>query len=70
LTLSASPAGLCLTVGDDGVGLPPGLDFRQAPSLGLKLVNALVEQLRGHLELDTDGKTEFRITFPIQEIVT
>jgi two-component sensor histidine kinase len=52
-----------LTVGDNGVGLPPGLDFRNTPSLGLQLVNMLVDQLEGTVELDSAGGTRFKITF-------
>ena len=52
-----------LTVGDNGVGLPEGMDFRNTSSLGLKLVNALTAQLKGTLEVDRSGGTEFKITF-------
>ncbi|MBD2015787.1 sensor histidine kinase [Microcoleus sp. FACHB-53] len=33
-------------------------------SLGMTLVQGLVEQLEGSLELDRSQGTEFRITFP------
>ncbi|WP_052309950.1 histidine kinase N-terminal 7TM domain-containing protein [Methanocella arvoryzae] len=52
-----------LTVGDDGVGLPRILDFRDSPSLGLQLVNTLVDQLEGTIELGQDTGTTFKITF-------
>jgi two-component sensor histidine kinase len=55
-----------LTIGDNGVGLPPGLDFRNTPSLGLQLVNTLVTQLEGNVELDASHGTTFRITFADQ----
>jgi two-component sensor histidine kinase len=43
-----------LTVSDNGVGLPPGFDWRNTESLGLKLVNILAEyQLRGRVEVGT-----------------
>ncbi|HUL62358.1 MAG TPA: histidine kinase dimerization/phosphoacceptor domain -containing protein, partial [Methanocella sp.] len=54
---------LALSVADDGAGLPPGLDFRNAPTLGLQLVNTLVDQLEGSVELDATGGTKFKITF-------
>jgi PAS domain S-box-containing protein len=45
-----------LTVSDDGVGLPPGMDRTSRRSLGLKLVSALTEQLRARFTLDNqDG---------------
>jgi two-component sensor histidine kinase len=52
-----------LVVADNGSGLPPGLDFRNTPSLGLQLVNTLVDQLEGAIELDSAGGTRFKITF-------
>jgi PAS domain S-box-containing protein len=54
---------LVLSVADDGVGLPAGLNYRQTTTLGLQLVLALVNQLNGTLELEREGGTLFRITF-------
>jgi two-component sensor histidine kinase len=55
-----------LIVWDNGIGLPAELDFRQTRSLGLQLVNTLVEQLDGTIELDTSGGTRFQILFGVQ----
>jgi two-component sensor histidine kinase/PAS domain-containing protein len=65
ITISMSRGGgkYALTVADDGAGLPPGLDFRDTPSLGLQLVNTLASQLEGTIELDTARGTRFKITF-------
>lgn len=52
-----------LTVADDGVGIPSDVDYRQACSLGFQLVNVLVDQLEGRIDLDTDGGTKFAISF-------
>ncbi len=53
-----------LSVKDDGVGFPKDVDFRNTPSLGLQLVNTLVSQLDGSVELISNGAgTEFRIEF-------
>lgn len=53
-----------LGVSDNGVGLPNDLDFRNADSLGLKLVLMLAEgQLGGHVELTVDKGTAFLIRF-------
>jgi two-component sensor histidine kinase len=52
-----------LMVSDNGVGLPKDLDFRNTKSLGLQLVNTLVNQLEGTIELDRRGGTAFKITF-------
>jgi two-component sensor histidine kinase len=59
---------LRLTVGDDGVGFPAGLDFRNTESLGLQLVMTLAGQLDGSIELASPGSppgggTAFCITF-------
>ena len=52
-----------LRVTDNGVGLPAGLDWRQAQSLGLRLVQALAGQLRGTVEVRTAGGTECAVAF-------
>jgi two-component sensor histidine kinase len=52
-----------LMVSDNGVGLLEDLDFRNTESLGLQLVNTLVNQLEGTIELDRRGGTAFKITF-------
>ena len=55
---------VCLGIRDNGVGLPAGLDWRQSPSLGLRLVQMLSGQLHGAVELRTSGAgTEFKLTF-------
>lgn len=53
-----------LTVADNGAGFPAGLNFRTASSFGLQLVNTLVEQLKGTIELAQNECTMVRITFP------
>jgi len=52
-----------LIVSDNGVGFPKDLDFRNTETLGLQLVMTLVKQLKGTIELDRSGGTEFKITF-------
>jgi PAS domain S-box-containing protein len=52
-----------LIVSDNGVGLPEKIDFRRTSSLGLQLVNILVEQIEGSIELLRGAGTEFRIKF-------
>jgi PAS domain S-box-containing protein len=53
-----------LSVSDDGVGLPANVDFRRPKSLGLQLVNTLVKQLNGTINLDNHRGTTFEVTFP------
>ena len=56
-----------LIVADDGVGLPPDFDIFQTDSLGMQLVDTLVEQLDGILEIESQNGTQFKITFPLKE---
>jgi len=50
-----------LIVRDNGVGIPAEFDWRNAKSLGLRLVISLVEQLQGTIELDQTTGTTFTI---------
>ena len=52
-----------LTVKDDGKGIPEKIEFQNADSLGLQLVNILVEQIDGDIELRRDQGTKFTIWF-------
>lgn len=51
------------TLKDDGIGFPSDLDYKNADSLGLELVNSLTNQIDGKLELKGENGTEFKITF-------
>jgi two-component sensor histidine kinase len=50
-------------VSDNGIGFPEDLDFRDVDSLGMKLVNTLVEQIEGNIQLLEEKGTSFKITF-------
>ena len=52
-----------LIVSDNGVGIPENINFRNTSSLGLQLVNILVEQIEGSIDLMRGAGTEFRIRF-------
>ncbi len=52
-----------LGVGDNGIGLPDSLDWRQSPTLGLHIVQMLAEQLNADVQVVSAGGTEFMITF-------
>lgn len=56
-----------LTISDDGKGLPQDLELESIESLGLQLVNILVDQLDGELELKRAQGTEFTIKFKVAE---
>ncbi|MEI6457219.1 MAG: histidine kinase dimerization/phosphoacceptor domain -containing protein [bacterium] len=53
-----------LTVQDNGIGFPEAMDFHNTKSLGLELVNLLVGQINGTIDLQVKGGTTFTITFP------
>ncbi|MGO9570952.1 MAG: sensor histidine kinase [Desulfomonilaceae bacterium] len=50
-------------ISDDGVGLPETVDVEGGKSLGLSLVNTLVQQLKGEVEIKRSPGTQFRIKF-------
>ncbi len=52
-----------LAVKDDGTGLPDWLQINESPGLGLQIVHALAEQLKGSIELGDELETEFRVNF-------
>lgn len=52
-----------LRVADNGIGFPEGLDITSTATLGLQLVNTLVEQLKGTIQLERGAGTTFIIQF-------
>jgi two-component sensor histidine kinase len=52
-----------LMVRDNGVGLPPGLDWKNSPTLGLRLVHTLARQLDAEVKTSRRTGTLFSITF-------
>jgi len=65
--LAPAGAGLRLSVRDDGIGLPEGLEPKRSSSLGLQIVDTLVKQLHADLEVEVAAGTCFRITVPAEE---
>jgi len=59
----ARAGGWELTVEDDGVGLPAGFDYRATGTLGMMLVDTLVQQLHGTLRLDAAPGARVTIAF-------
>ena len=47
---------------DNGIGLPAGFDWKNSETLGLRLVNNLVDQLNGTIDVGTGEGTTFIIT--------
>lgn len=52
-----------LKVMDNGIGLPENFNFRYAETTGMQMVNALVRQLDGLIDLEDGQGTGFKITF-------
>lgn len=60
---------IVLTVADDGIGLPDDFDPARRTSLGMKIVTALVRQVRGKVTIgNASPGAIFRIDIPIAEI--
>ncbi len=54
-----------LTVSDDGIGFPDGIDLHNGGKLGMQLITSLTKQLNGTVELKLEKGTEYTITFPL-----
>ena len=52
-----------LMVRDNGVGLPPGLNWKNSPTLGLRLVRTLARQIDAEVKTSGRAGTLFSITF-------
>lgn len=55
---------ICLSIADDGIGLPPDTELATSSSLGLQLVQLFVEQLHGTTEVIRQPGSRFSIRFP------
>lgn len=56
---------IALTVSDNGAGLGDSFEQLKQKSLGLRLVEALTQQLKGRLQVCERNPTEFRICFEV-----
>ena len=57
---------VALTVQDNGIGFPESIDLTNLKSLGLELVNILVGQMNGKMDMQVDCGTTWTITFPVK----
>ena len=55
---------ICLSVADNGIGLPAEAELPHSSSLGLQLVALFVEQLHGTTSIGRDAGCRFSISFP------
>ena len=63
LSLHSKNEDYILIESDNGIGIPEEIDFKNAETLGLQLVNTLVSQINGIIELNRDNGTKFLIKF-------
>jgi two-component sensor histidine kinase len=61
--LKSNEARLTLGVSDHGRGLPPGFDYHNVSSMGMKLIETLGEQLEGKVDLRSKNGTTLKIEF-------
>jgi two-component sensor histidine kinase len=54
-----------IEVGDNGIGIPDTVDVKNTQTLGLQLVDTLVEQINGTIKLIRNKGTIFSIEFNI-----
>jgi PAS domain S-box-containing protein len=59
-----------LELSDNGIGLPQNFDVNSKGSIGFILVNTLVSQLRGNLDITSVNGTKIIITFNNQDLKT
>ncbi|MGQ0829026.1 MAG: sensor histidine kinase [Bacteroidota bacterium] len=59
---------ITLIVGDNGIGLPQYINYKNTQSLGLQLVVTLVDQLNGIINIDTKKGTIYCIAFKQNQI--
>jgi PAS domain S-box-containing protein len=55
---------MLLSVKDNGVGMPKNFKIDETERLGFQIVNSLIIQLNGKLEIISNGGTEIKISFP------
>lgn len=48
---------------DNGIGFPQDIDFKNTSSLGFQIIDLLVEQIEGCIDLETNKGTKFSIWF-------
>jgi PAS domain S-box-containing protein len=59
--------GWILRVSDDGVGLPPQFNWEMSPTLGLKIVRNLTDQIHGTIEIQPGPGASFQVWLPAQK---
>ncbi|MGG6268200.1 sensor histidine kinase [Leptolyngbya sp. AN03gr2] len=63
VTLHNQFSQVCLIVENGGKNLPESFELQKIRSMGLRLVNALVDQLNGKVTVEKTQKTRFKVIF-------
>jgi two-component sensor histidine kinase len=65
VTLKVDNNKVNIEIGDNGIGIPQDIDVKNTQTLGLQLVDTLIEQINGKLTLNRNKGTIFSIDFNI-----
>ncbi len=60
----SAPNRLCLTVSDNGIGLPLDFNWKKSKSLGMSIVDILANQLEGTFSVQSNAGAIFTVDFP------
>ncbi|MCD4653136.1 sensor histidine kinase, partial [bacterium] len=52
-----------LIISDNGIGLPEDVDFKNSDTMGFQLINALIDQIEGTYEINSEHGMFFRLEF-------
>jgi len=65
ISVKVKKENIILAIWDDGAGFPEEVDYKNTESLGLQLVNSLVEQIEGKMKVESEKEkgTKFIIEF-------
>jgi PAS domain S-box-containing protein len=63
VTLKVESEKVKIEIGDNGIGIPDSIDIKNTQTLGLQLVDTLIEQINGTLTLSRNKGTIFSIEF-------
>lgn len=66
--IKQNPDNIEIILSDDGKGIPGNINLETITSIGLMLVKALVDQMKGDISLSSNKGTTFRITIPVDII--
>ena len=56
-----------IEIADNGIGLPNNFNIEESTGMGLQLVNMLIQQIDGKLNVEGKKGTKFNFVFPIDE---